>query len=144
MKRKADRQAKTARLLGKSCGFSISEMKVGNRICGTQRNVMLSTAFIAATNVVPAGGKAYVFTSPASGKSPRYPVPGASSMPAKTRKSKMAMPMQAAENMDMNDTCLNVRGRDMTMPISVTMTENETVQSEWSDSVLRTLAPVKT
>jgi hypothetical protein len=67
MKRKPDRQDNTARLLGKSCGFSISEMKVGNRICGTQRNVMLSTAFIAATKVVPAGGKAYVFTSPALG-----------------------------------------------------------------------------
>jgi hypothetical protein len=65
-------------------------------------------------------------------------------MPAKTRKSRMAMPMQAAENMDMNDTCFKVRGRDMTMPISVTMTANETVQREWSDSVLSTLAPVRT
>ena len=44
----------------------------------------------------------------------------------------------------MNETCFNVLGRDMTMPINITMTENVTVQREWSDSVLRTLAPVRT
>lgn len=39
MKRKAETPARTARALGKSWGFSISEMKVGKRICGTQRNL---------------------------------------------------------------------------------------------------------
>lgn len=63
----ADRHARTARLLGKSCGFSISEMNVGNKICGTHRKVMFSTAFIAATKVVPDGGNAYVLTGPAFG-----------------------------------------------------------------------------
>lgn len=32
----------------------------------------------------------------------------------------------------------------MTTPMSVTMTENDTVHNEWSDSVLSTLAPVRT
>ena len=56
----------------------------------------------------------------------------------------MAIPMHAAENMDMNDTWCSVRGSDMTMPMSVTMTEKETVQSEWSESVFNTFAPVRT
>jgi hypothetical protein len=51
-------------------------------------------------------------------------------MPTKTKKSKIAMPMQAALNMDMKDTCFSVRGMDMTMPMRVAMTEKTTVQSE--------------
>ena len=39
MNKKAEMAVKTARDLGKSCGFSISAMNVGNRICGTQRKV---------------------------------------------------------------------------------------------------------
>ncbi len=48
------------------------------------------------------------------------------------------------ENMDIKETCFKVLGRDMTIPISVTMREKTTVHCEWSDRVLRTLAPVKT
>lgn len=51
--------------------------------------------------------------------------------------------MQAAENMDMKDTCLSVRGTDMTIPMIVTITEKSTVQSEWSERVLMTFAPVR-
>ena len=58
MKRKTEMAARTARDLGKSCGFSISEMKVGKRICGTQRKVMLRTAFMQFTHVVPGSGNA--------------------------------------------------------------------------------------
>lgn len=64
-------------------------------------------------------------------------------MPAKTRKRRIAIPMQAAENMDMKDTCFSVRGTDMTIPMIVTMTEKSTVQSEWSERVLMTFAPVR-
>lgn len=64
-------------------------------------------------------------------------------MPAKTRKRRIAIPMQAAEKMDMKETCLSVRGMDMTMPIIVTMMEKSTVQSEWSERVLITFAPVR-
>lgn len=64
-------------------------------------------------------------------------------MPAKTRKRRIAIPMQAAEKMDMKETCFSVRGMDMTMPIIVTMTEKSTVQSEWSERVLITFAPVR-
>ena len=67
MKSTADRPERTAKLLGKSCGFSISEMNVGKRICGTHRKVMFKTAFMAATKVVPDGGNAYVLTGPAFG-----------------------------------------------------------------------------
>ncbi len=45
--------------------------------------------------------------------------------------------------MDMKETCLKVRGSDITIPINEAITENTTVQSEWSDKVLRTLAPVR-
>jgi len=48
------------------------------------------------------------------------------------------------ENMDMKETWLSVLGADMTIPIKVTMTEKTTVQSEWSERVLMTLAPVRT
>ena len=65
-------------------------------------------------------------------------------MPAKTQKSRMARPMHEAENMDMKDTCFNVRGSDMTMPISAVMTLNTIVHCEWSERVLMTLAPVRT
>jgi hypothetical protein len=41
MKRKAEIPASTFRAFGKSCGLSISEIKVGNRICGTHRKVLL-------------------------------------------------------------------------------------------------------
>jgi len=58
MKRKKEMPVRTARDLGKSCGFSISAMKVGNRIWGTQRKVMFRTAFMQLTHVVPARGKA--------------------------------------------------------------------------------------
>ena len=58
MKRKMEMDTSTARDLGKSCGFSISEMKVGKRIWGTQRKVMFKTAFMQFTQVVPARGKA--------------------------------------------------------------------------------------
>ena len=58
MKRMDERTARTASDLGKSSGFSISAMKDGNRICGTHRKVMLRTAFMHPTNVVPARGKA--------------------------------------------------------------------------------------
>lgn len=51
-------------------------------------------------------------------------------MPAKMRKRRIAIPMQAAENMDIKETCLSVRGIDMTMPIIVTITEKSTVHSE--------------
>jgi len=51
-------------------------------------------------------------------------------MPAKMRKSRMASAMQAAENMDMNDTWFRVRGSDITIPIRVAMTENTTVHKE--------------
>lgn len=67
MKRKAEMAARTVRAFGKSCGLSISAMNVGKRICGTQRKVMLRTAFIAATKVVPEGGNAIVETGPAVG-----------------------------------------------------------------------------
>jgi hypothetical protein len=43
MKRKAEIPARTLSALGKSCGLSISEMNVGNRICGTHRKVMFNT-----------------------------------------------------------------------------------------------------
>jgi len=46
------------------------------------------------------------------------------------------------ENMDMKETWLSVLGADMMIPMSVTITEKTTVQSEWSESVLITLAPV--
>ena len=65
-------------------------------------------------------------------------------MPAKMRKSRMAMPIQKAENIDMKETWFSVRGSDIIMPIRVVMTEKITVQREWSERVLRTLAPVKT
>ena len=58
MNRKADMPVRTARDLGKSCGRSISEMKVGKRIWGTQRKVMFRTAFMQPTQVVPGRGKA--------------------------------------------------------------------------------------
>ena len=58
MNRKTEIPVKTARDLGKSWGRSISEMKVGKRICGTQRKVMLRTAFMQFTHVVPGRGKA--------------------------------------------------------------------------------------
>ena len=64
-------------------------------------------------------------------------------MPAKTKKRRMAIPMHAAENIDINETCLRVLGSDMQMPIRVTMTEKITVHIEWSESVLMTLAPVR-
>lgn len=48
------------------------------------------------------------------------------------------------ENIDMKETCFKVLGKDITIPISVAMTENTTVHCEWSDKVLRTLAPVRT
>lgn len=67
MKRKIETAARTARDFGKSWGFSISAMKVGKRICGTQRKVMLRTAFIHAIHVVPGRGNAYVWTGPAVG-----------------------------------------------------------------------------
>ncbi len=34
------------------------------------------------------------------------------------------------ENMDMKETCFRVLGTDITMPMTVTMAENATVQSE--------------
>jgi hypothetical protein len=43
----------------------------------------------------------------------------------------------------MKETCFKVLGKDITIPISVAMTENTTVHCEWSDRVLRTLAPVR-
>ena len=58
MKRKIEMPVRTASDFGKSWGFSISEMKVGKRIWGTQRKVMLSTAFMQFTHVVPGRGKA--------------------------------------------------------------------------------------
>lgn len=58
MKRNVDTAPRTARAFGKSWGFSISEMKVGKRIWGTQRKVMFRTAFMQATQVVPGRGKA--------------------------------------------------------------------------------------
>jgi hypothetical protein len=48
------------------------------------------------------------------------------------------------ENMDMNETWCRVRGNDNTIPINIAMTENTTVHWEWSESVLRILAPVRT
>lgn len=51
-------------------------------------------------------------------------------MPANIKKRRMAIPMQAAENIDMKETWFNVLGRDITMPISVTITLKTTVQSE--------------
>lgn len=68
MKRNAERPVQMASDLGQSCGFSISAMKVGNRICGTHRKVFLSTAFMAATKVVPLSAKIYLFTRPCLGK----------------------------------------------------------------------------
>ena len=56
----------------------------------------------------------------------------------------METAMQKAENIDMNETWFRVRGMDITMPINVTMTEKTTVQREWSERVLMTLAPVST
>lgn len=70
MNKKAEIPVKTAKALGKSCGFSISEMKVGKRIWGTQRNVIFRTAFMHPTHVVPGSGKAYVWTGPAVGQLP--------------------------------------------------------------------------
>jgi len=52
--------------------------------------------------------------------------------------------VNSPENIDMKDTCFNVLGIDITIPISVAMTEKTTVHCEWSDKVLRTLAPVRT
>jgi hypothetical protein len=43
----------------------------------------------------------------------------------------------------MNETWRKVLGKDITIPISIAMTEKITVHSEWSDRVLRTLAPVR-
>jgi hypothetical protein len=43
----------------------------------------------------------------------------------------------------MKETWFNVLGKDMTMPINMVMMEKTTVQSEWSDRVLRTFAPVR-
>ncbi len=43
----------------------------------------------------------------------------------------------------MKETCFKVLGKDITIPISVAMTEKTTVHCEWSDKVLRTLAPVR-
>ena len=56
----------------------------------------------------------------------------------------MAIAMQAADPIDMKDTCFSVLAIDITMPISITMTEKTTVHWEWSDRVLRTFAPVRT
>jgi hypothetical protein len=65
-------------------------------------------------------------------------------MPAKMRNKRMAIAMAAAENMLMKDTCFRVLGMDMTTPMIAEMTLKTTVHCEWSDSVLRTFAPVKT
>jgi hypothetical protein len=48
-------------------------------------------------------------------------------MPTKTRNKRIAMPIQAALNMLMKETCFRVLGILMTMPMIVTMTENITV-----------------
>jgi hypothetical protein len=45
-------------------------------------------------------------------------------------KRRIARPMQAAENMLMNETCFKVRGRDIMMPIKVMMTLKTTVHCE--------------
>ncbi len=45
--------------------------------------------------------------------------------------------------MDMKETWSRVLGIDITMPMSMTMMEKTTVHKEWSESVLRTLAPVR-
>ena len=105
---------------------------------------MFKTAFRQFTQVVPGRGKAYVRTGPSVGKSPKYPYKGASSIPAKIMNSRMATAMQAAENMDMKEIWFSVLGTDITMPIIMAMTEKMTVQREWSDRVLRILAPVRT
>ncbi len=47
------------------------------------------------------------------------------------------------ENMDMKETWSRVLGIDITMPMSMAMMEKTTVHREWSESVLRTLAPVR-
>jgi hypothetical protein len=80
------------------------------------------------------------------------------------RKRRIAIPMQAAaaftqpkeptwckrsgqdsqENMDMKLTWCKVRGVDMMTPMMVVITEKTAVHNEWSDKVLRTLAPVRT
>ena len=41
-------------------------------------------------------------------------------------------------------TCCKVRGKDMTIPMIVTITEKTAVHNEWSERVFKTLAPVKT
>jgi hypothetical protein len=51
--------------------------------------------------------------------------------------------VHSPENIDMKDTCFKVLGVDITIPINVAMTEKTTVHCEWSDNVLRTLAPVR-
>ncbi len=56
---------------------------------------------------------------------------------------RIEIPIAAAENMLMKETCLSVRGMLMITPMIVTITEKTTVQSEWSESVLSTFAPVK-
>jgi len=43
----------------------------------------------------------------------------------------------------MNETCFNVLGRDITIPINITIIENTTVHREWSDRVLIIFAPVR-
>lgn len=48
------------------------------------------------------------------------------------------------ETIDMKLTWWRVRGKDITMPMIVAMTENIAVHVEWSDRVLSTLAPVRT
>lgn len=48
------------------------------------------------------------------------------------------------ENMDMKETWFRVLGSDMTIPINMVIIEKTTVQREWSDRVLMTLAPVRT
>ncbi len=67
MNRKAEMAVRTAKAFGKSWGFSISAINVGNRICGTQRKVMFRTAFIQLIQVVPGRGNGYVLTAPAAG-----------------------------------------------------------------------------
>lgn len=59
------------------------------------------------------------------------------------RKRRMARAIQNAEPIDMKETWRNVLGIERTMPMTMIMTEKLTVQSEWSESVLRILAPVK-
>jgi hypothetical protein len=47
------------------------------------------------------------------------------------------------ENMDMKLTCWRVRGADITIPISVTMTAKTAVHNVWPDRVFKTFAPVR-